>query len=54
MHNPNEALIFFGLLVIFDFGYLVRCVLDATLVAFYDENSMLETRPKYIAKRFFS
>ena len=42
------------LLLLFDLSFLVRCVLDATLVAFYDEREILETRPKYIAKRFFS
>ena len=40
--------------MLFDISYLVRFVLDATLVAFYTEDEFLETRPKYIAKRFFS
>ena len=42
------------LLIAFDISYFVRCVLDATLVAYYNDEMMLETRPKYIAKRFFS
>lgn len=41
-------------LVILDTSYLVRCILDATLVAFLNDDHMLETRPKFIAKRFFS
>jgi hypothetical protein len=40
--------------VLFDLSYLVRCVLDATLVAFYTGEEIFETRTKYIAKRFFS
>ena len=42
------------ILLLFDLSYLVRCVLDATLVAYYNEHEMLETRPNLIAKRFFS
>ena len=45
---------FLTVLVMFDISYLVRCMLDATLVAYFNEGEMLETRPKYIAKRFFS
>ena len=42
------------ILFLFDLTYLVRCLLDATLVAFYNSEEILETRTKYIAKRFFS
>ena len=45
---------FMAILVLFDLSYLVRCVLDSTLVAYYDDGMMLETRPHLIAKRFFS
>ena len=52
--DPMVVILLNLLLMIFDISYMVRCVLDATLVAYYDEGMMLETRPKYIAKRFFS
>ena len=49
---PDVSLSLISILLIMDATYLVRCVLDCTLVAFKDDNNMLETRPKYIAKRF--
>lgn len=40
-------------LVILDGTYLIRCFLDATLVAYRNDTGMLETRPSKIAARFF-
>ena len=54
LYSEDLKILTLVILAFFDFIYLIRCILDATLVAYYNAEEILETRPKYIAKRFFS